>query len=1144
MKVKGEKAEIIGRISDGVLCASWSPSGDLVCLVTGKRQLLLLTADFDLVHEGPVEQDDSDERFVNVGWGKKETQFHGTAGKAAAQKRETVLMRPVSDDDSLPRISWRGDGKLFAVNLVDEASSARRIRVFDRFGALQSVSEPVGQLEWNLAWMPSGALIASTAIHPDGRRQVIFFERNGLRHGEFDLRRDLKVSDLQWNSTSELLSIWYEDDLVEIWTRENYYWYLKASLRSSSFSWHPTKPLYALSSSELLQFDWTFARSQADESDKLSMIVVVDGTNLLLTPFAVANVPPPMSLAKYKLDQVPSNVSIHVIRQTEFFMAVSNEKSIQIIPGSVKDRSVSFGEIQQLEFDDLIDQVVITGDFIFALLRNGAIKVLSHQLELYDTVQCPFDCVISSCGQYLQTYEGKIYTLSPLEYHSSFSRGFCPRFETFNSHIVGVSEEGGHLMILDSVEIMSGCTGLYQTSDFIIASTEKSIHFFNKAGHPTSWTTSVVVKNGEEALRRIETGSTVLIGSMINSSLILQAPRGNLETVYPRAMVLASVRKSLGQLDFKKAYLDCRRHRIDLNVLIDVMGLDGFLQSADLLVKQLSFNQEYLNLFIAALKDEDTTKTKYHDGTASSPADGSIIEGKVNSVCEKIRSIIIKAYPQFTETLMTTYVKQQPSQLEAALDSILEQSSKSASSDELDRALTYLIFLVDAEKLYDVALGMYQLPLALSIGRRSQKDPKEYVPRLEELASISVESVRRFRIDDQLGRHDKAIENYYSSIGIQEDLTWEGFLAYMIQHELYSKALSLLGDDLSMRRKEVMAEFAKYCHGKGQNEAAVSLYKISGLIPEALQVAVDSGLWQQALIIAYEHLSSEEKECLVSDLYDTLVRIKNRPQDAFQMICFASMIQSEQLDCAVEAAVMSGSWLEACALPGVNIPEQILPEAIKAAEALIVELDGLKEKFDEKSSRLMILQRNLLNPPPKPSNPNGVDMINDGLSEMSFRTGAASTIISASNRSSMLSGSTGTRNRKRAEKAKMRAKPGSPFERDGLRLALTEIINSVNLHRTCTIHPLLLVLAEHGQTLLASNLQAKLDQLIQAIASFSAGFKASQDKLTFAMAKDGLISLTMETGVFGEEMENRAAWLKAFSLPSDWSSSNWSLPYL
>jgi elongator complex protein 1 len=56
----------------------------------------------------------------SVGWGKKETQFHGSEGKAAAQRKVDVNRYTTSsDDDQQPRISWRGDGSFYVMSSVD-----------------------------------------------------------------------------------------------------------------------------------------------------------------------------------------------------------------------------------------------------------------------------------------------------------------------------------------------------------------------------------------------------------------------------------------------------------------------------------------------------------------------------------------------------------------------------------------------------------------------------------------------------------------------------------------------------------------------------------------------------------------------------------------------------------------------------------------------------------------------------------------------------------------------------------------------------------------------------------------------------------------------------------------------------------------
>jgi len=79
-------------------------------------------------------------------------------------------------------------------------------------------------------------------------------------------------------------------------------------------------------------------------------------------------------------------------------------------------------------------------------------------------------------------------------------------------------------------------------------------------------------------------------------------PRGNTETVYPRALVLATIRRSLDQLDYRRAFELARTHRIDLNLLHDHHP-ERFFASVDALLDSVP-DPERLDLFLSMLKYE------------------------------------------------------------------------------------------------------------------------------------------------------------------------------------------------------------------------------------------------------------------------------------------------------------------------------------------------------------------------------------------------------------------------------------------------------------------------------------------------------------------------------------------------------------
>jgi elongator complex protein 1 len=79
-------------------------------------------------------------------------------------------------------------------------------------------------LEAALSWRPSGNVISGLVRYgyegggegKEGKWDVAMIERNGLRHGGFELRegKDVwqrgRVRGMSWNSDSEILAVWVE----------------------------------------------------------------------------------------------------------------------------------------------------------------------------------------------------------------------------------------------------------------------------------------------------------------------------------------------------------------------------------------------------------------------------------------------------------------------------------------------------------------------------------------------------------------------------------------------------------------------------------------------------------------------------------------------------------------------------------------------------------------------------------------------------------------------------------------------------------------------------------------------------------------------------------------------------------------------
>jgi elongator complex protein 1 len=347
-------ATIIGSFDDGLVSMCRSPDEELVVAVSGGlqgkgQQVIVMSSEFDLLVERPLDPEfDGSEQAVNVGWGAKETQFHGRAGKSAAKAKSDMTLSAVLDD-GLINIVWREDCQFFAISHMSKRSSneenmqLRRIRIFDREGTLLHTSEPVGGLESGrpFAWKPSGSLIAGTVRKPNGKYVVSFFEKNGLMHGEFEIRLPSKscsskivVTHLEWNKDSTVLMVvsrdvsenTYENNkdqptgqyYIQLWTVSNYRWHLKQCLTYETpiifqewasvlpdGSQHPLVLNVVTSDGRFrsYRYGWKIDCSgenlpveSRNSSDKdLANVAVIDGCMVKVTPFSQTVIPPPIS---------------------------------------------------------------------------------------------------------------------------------------------------------------------------------------------------------------------------------------------------------------------------------------------------------------------------------------------------------------------------------------------------------------------------------------------------------------------------------------------------------------------------------------------------------------------------------------------------------------------------------------------------------------------------------------------------------------------------------------------------------------------------------------------------------------------------------------------------------------------------------
>ncbi|KAL9038947.1 MAG: hypothetical protein Q9180_002824 [Flavoplaca navasiana] len=802
---KEEKIEIVGSIDSGISAAAWSPEEELLVITTKANTLIYLTRDFeDLVSLELTARDLEISDHVSVGWGKKETQFKGKKARALRDPTvpETVDDGRLAENNEFREttVSWRGDGAYVAVNAVEESTQRRVIRVFSREGTLDSVSEPVNGLIGPLSWRPAGNLLAGIQLF-EGKRQVVFFERNGLRHGQFPLRSldgiehgtEMPIRSLQWNVDSTVLAVSY-DDRVQLWTMGNYHWYLKQEIFEPSLNWHPEKPLkFALTSRtrnkiHRLQYVLDVCSAPITPPTDYGVVAVIDGKILKVTPFRQANIPPPMALHDIEMAANANDVMITLRESTKPLLLIK-----VLHPGQTSLYTLDCSKSeppQRIQENGVLDQ-------------NG-IDITSEGLRL----ERPLSFVTSSLPA-----------------------------ETGNFKLA----DNGSLLFKGRLLAM-GCTSYLVTPSHLIYTTSQHmLKFVHLAPNLEGLEVPPDTPESDERCRSIERGAKLVTAMPSIFAVVLQMPRGNLETIYPRALVLAGLRQSIAEKNYKKAFLACRNQRVDMNMIHDHRP-EQFIANVGMFIDQIR-KTEHIDLFLSSLKEEDVSRTMYRETLRPDERletdTATLRGGKVNRICNAFLEAL-SGRKTNVKNLITAQVCKNPPDLDAGLMEIVQLREK--GSDQVDEVVEHICFLADVNRLYDNALGLYDLRLTLLIAEQSQKDPREYLPFLQNLQRM--ETLRRqFSIDDHLSRFQKAIRHLCDLNAFEE------VKSYTSTHGLYEQTMGLYRYN-EEKFSSIMQLYAIHLKETSQYKAAAISFHYLNEMTQASECYRLANQWQEALSTA------------------------------------------------------------------------------------------------------------------------------------------------------------------------------------------------------------------------------------------------------------------------------------------------------
>ena len=476
-------------------------------------------------------------------------------------------------------------------------------------------------------------------------------------------------------------------------------------------------------------------------------------------------------------------------------------------------------------------------------------------------------------------------------------------------------------------------------------------------------------------------------------------------------------------------------------------------------------------------------------GAAEVPTDASpqLSTSKVNKICDAVLSHLQsrKVIEHGTlQNIITANVCKDPP---ALVDGLLVVAKLMQEDERLaEKAVEHICFLADVNTLYDEALGLYNLDLALLVAQQSQRDPREYLPFIQDLHKLP-DLRRRFAIDDHLNRREKALAHLHA---LQDHLQVRD---YTVKHALYAAALKLYRYD-EANLSALTRLYATYLEAK-------SRFREAGLAHESLRdyaaaarcyQSAGVSCWRECLFAAQQQ-SPALSAAALTDLATTLAEALCEARD-YQA---AAAVQLDHLD-AVESAIATlcrgyhfGDALRITALRGrpdllESAVDPGLADALAASTELLAEC---KAQLRAQVPRIAELRRRAAEDPLgfyEGDRAGGDSAIPDDVSiAASSRASTGATGLYTRYTGSGVSAGTGTsratsKNRRREEKKRARGRKGTVYEEEYLVSSVRRLVDRVAASAAPEAERLAFALARRGMLERARALEVLAAEVVDA----------------------------------------------------------------
>ncbi|KAL7715223.1 Ikappab kinase complex-associated protein [Entamoeba marina] len=231
------------------------------------------------------------------------------------------------------------------------------------------------------------------------------------------------------------------------------------------------------------------------------------------------------------------------------------------------------------------------------------------------------------------------------------------------------------------------------------------------------------IKNEQKWSRAVERGAMLVNYVTSDCSIIFQMPRGNLEIIHPREVILETVVGLLNNRRYKEVFSVVKRHKVNYNFVRDCAS-EQICEDVNNFVEMIE-KADVLNAFLLSLEE-----IQWKEPYSFYVRDNTQQHERTSLIAIAIRNYLTQSnYPElFVTTYIATFLIFQPIDFAIILKELLHFNENARIT-----GVMYLGTFFPTNALFKFALQTNSKTVAKLVLNHSTLDPKEYEEQINSL---------------------------------------------------------------------------------------------------------------------------------------------------------------------------------------------------------------------------------------------------------------------------------------------------------------------------------------------------------------------------------------------------------------------------